>query len=304
MTTSCVLPASGAAAGNALLTCRRYKGDYGFNVFHNSNPQHGGSYARHERRMRDDEVEDFMKSVKGWVLVREAAARSRERDMAELEAMAAELSGRSQQKQQQQHHQQQSPAQAEEGSGTPHHRLRTASEEEADGTESVEDDPLPCSPSSLRLGEEAIQRTFRFNSFAEAYLFMGRFWAFCYGSDKYPPVTWDGCEVTVYLYSPSFHGLSKREARVAAFLNDQYNMLKKSRWQQGKILDGVVRTATIEELVGEEVQRALAQREAARRAPLPEATQRGPVDWERLITKSANTRGNDGAVRSEEGKHV
>jgi pterin-4a-carbinolamine dehydratase len=206
---------------------RMGKGDYGFNVFHNSNPQHGGSYARHERRMRDDEVEDFLKSVKHWTPVYE--------DVAENDRVDSE-----------------------------------------DGREADVAEPPTASP--LRMGEEAIMRTFTFDNFRDAYLFMGRVWAFCYGSDKYPHLTWEGTSITVYLYSPSFRGLSKREARVAAFLNDQYNMARKSKQQQRRIVDGIVQNAAVEEMVGHEVAQALARRHARRTAPLREVVE-GPLKW-------------------------
>nr|CCC92141.1 conserved hypothetical protein [Trypanosoma congolense IL3000] len=208
---------------------RRCKGDYGFNIFHNSNPQHGGSYARHERRMRDDEVEDFLKSVKGWVPVDECVA---------SEAREAGPSA--------------------EGEG-----------------------PAPL---TIFTGEEALKREFTFATFREAYLFMGRLWAFCYGSDKYPNVTWDGTTVTVYIYSPSFRGLSKREARLAAFLNDQYNMFKKSKRQQSAIIDSVVKQAAIENMIGDEVGKILRHREQERRKPLTEAVEGTVTVWETLIS--------------------
>lgn len=270
-----------ATARSVLYVSQRAKGDYGFNVFHNSNPQHGASYARHERRMRDDEVEDFMKSVKGWVLVREALAAQREDEKAENEAWARRLP--------------QSQRAEEEGSAAPSATAPTEGSRphEEGGAVGAEGDEPP-EPSPLKLGEEAIQRTYHFSTFGEAYLFMGRFWAFCYGTDKYPPVTWDGCNITVYLYSPSFHGLSKREARVAAFLNDQYNMLKRSRSQQERVLDGVAKKAAIEELLGEAVRREMAERHAARTAPLPEASADGLVDWEELMAETLRAKGGNG----------
>ncbi|CBZ24340.1 conserved hypothetical protein [Leishmania mexicana MHOM/GT/2001/U1103] len=228
-----------------LTTQRAQKGDYGFNVFHNSNPQHGGSYARHERRMREDEVEDFLKSVKHWRPVYEDVADS---DLVDDAQSSSSLS-------------------------------TSASSAE------------PPMPRFAHMGEEAIMRTFHFEAFREAYLFMGRVWAFCYGSDKYPHVTWEGTAITVYLYSPSFRGLSKREARVAAFLNDQYNMIRKSKWQQRRIVDGIVRKTAVEELLGEEVAAHLAHRETLRTAPLQEVKD-GPRSW-----RSANSDG-DGAGSS------
>lgn len=215
-----------AAFATPLVTQRAHKGDYGFNIFHNSNPQHGGSYARHERRMRDDEVEDFMKSVKHWRPVHEDVAGA------------------------------------------------------AQGASPSADEPPPGAYTNL--GEEAIMRTFDFATFREAYLFMGRLWAFCYGSDKYPHVVWEGTSITVYLYSPSFRGLSKREARVAAFLNDQYNMSRKSKLQQHRLVDGIVREATVEEVLGAEVAEHLAQRQAQRTQPLQEVRE-GPRTWRHAI---------------------
>lgn len=217
--------------GCALLSTTRGKGDYGFNVFHNSNPQHGGSYARHERRMREDEVADFFKSVKGWKLVWGEAEGEIE------EALTSDASG------------------------------------------SATEGPTA---SRLHLGDEAIMKTFTFATYEDAYRFMGRLWAFCYAADKYPHVKWEHTSITVYLYSPSFKGLSKREARVAAFLNDQFNMFKKSAKQQQKVLEGVVQHATVEEIMGKSVKQALEKREALRRAPLDEAGS-APKRWEELL---------------------
>ncbi|KPA75913.1 putative mitochondrial hypothetical protein [Leptomonas pyrrhocoris] len=228
----------------ALSLQRSCKGDYGFNVFHNSNPQHGGSYARHERRMRDDEVEDFLKSVKHWTPVYDSLAESDRLD------------------------------------GSPVHTDGVEAAAEENQSEDAAASPSP----SLHMGEEAITRTFTFETFRDAYLFMGRVWAFCYGSDKYPHVTWAGTSITVYLYSPSFRGLSKREARVAAFLNDQYNMARKSKQQQRRIIDGVVQTAAVGEMVGEEVAQALARRHARRTAPLREVVE-GPAKWRALMAR-------------------
>lgn len=125
-------------------------------------------------------------------------------------------------------------------------------------------------------------KTFAFKTYGDAYLFMGRLWAFCYSSDKYPHVTWNEKEITVYLYSPSFKGLSKREARVAAFLNDQYNMLKKSQLQREKVVSGVIAQATVEDMVGEEVKKHLAAREEERQRLVSEAVG-GPVTWKELL---------------------
>ncbi|GET86440.1 hypothetical protein, conserved [Leishmania tarentolae] len=235
--------------GSTLNTQRAHKGDYGFNVFHNSNPQHGGSYARHERRMREEEVEDFLKSVKHWLPVYE--------DVADGDLV-------------------------DEGQSSSSSTSASAAE--------------PPLPRLAHMGEEAIMRTFRFETFREAYLFMGRVWAFCYGSDKYPHVTWEGTAITVYLYSPSFRGLSKREARVAAFLNDQYNMLRKSKWQQRRIVDGIVREAAVEKLFGEEVAAHLAHRQSLRTAPLQEMKD-GPRRWRSAIGLPLHgpNSGSDGA---------
>lgn len=236
----------------------RCKGDYGFNVFHNSNPQHGGSYARHERRMRDEEVEDFLKSVKGWVPVWSSDA------TITTTTTAMSATGMS--------------TTVRDGEGASSHSL---SLHRSDPTSATEKD-LPPDPSPLQFGDEAIMKTFTFTEYKDAYQFMGRLWAFCYGSDKYPHVVWKEKDITVYLYSPSFKGLSKREARVAAFLNDQFNMLKKSAIQREKVKEGVVRKATVEEMMGEAVRRALEEREARRGAPVKEVMT-GPQRWERLL---------------------
>lgn len=220
----------------AVVCSRRWKGDYGFNVFHNSNPQHGGSYARHERRMRDDEVEDFLKSVKGWTPAGDDVPRGRNGD--------------------------------------------------GEKEEKKEEDEGPA-PVTVFMGEEAIKREFVFSTFRDAYLFMGRFWAFCYGSDKYPHVTWEGTRITVYLYSPSFRGLSKREARLAAFLNDQYNMFRKSKRQQEQIVRAVVKQSRMEELMGDGVAEELQRREVERRRPLAEAVKGSVSTWDDLLEEDS-----------------
>lgn len=230
-------------ASSPLLLQRAGKGDYGFNVFHNSNPQHGGSYARHERRMRDDEVEDFLKSVKHWVPVRSDAG--------------------------------------DGGEATAREPVSNGDSSSSSSSRSIDDLTLPAAP-PLRLGEEALMRTFRFDSYRDAYLFMGRLWAFCYGCDKYPPVQWEGTMIRVYLFSASFRGISKREARVAAFLNDQYNMLQKAKKQQHRIVADVVQESVVEGLIGTAVAERLAAREERRRAPLQEVKQ-GPQKWSDMI---------------------
>lgn len=179
----------------ALTLCSRTRGDFGMNLFHNSNPQHGGSYPRFERRMHDAEFEDFLSSVKGW----------------------------------------------------------------------DHDKDTQC-----------IWRSFYFDTYDDAYLMMGRLYAFCYASDKYPNITWDNKRIDIYLYSPTFKGLSKKEARVAAFMNDQMNMLRKSKHQQSKLLELASETI-VEQLVGDEVKATLEERAHSAAKPLPE-TVRGTLN--------------------------
>lgn len=252
---------NGGSTGWTTSVCasQRWKGDYGFNVFHNSNPQHGGSYARHERRMRDEEVEDFLKSVKGWVPVWSDSSSSCSSIFPSSFSSCASTS--------------KSPT-----SSTDPSRPTTTTTT----TTPLTPTDLPPDPSPIQYGDEAIMKTFRFAEYTEAYQFMGRLWAFCYGSDKYPHVVWKEREITVYLYSPSFKGISKREARVAAFLNDQFNMLKKSVIQRERVQDKIVQNATVEEIMGETVRRALEAKEARRGAPVEEMM-RGPRRWEELI---------------------
>lgn len=183
----------------AIIACCRQKGDYGFNNFHNSNPQHGGSYGRHERRLRDDEFEDFLKSVKGW-----------------------------------------------------------------------DHDP----------DTHTIWRSFYFDTFDDAYLYMGKLYAFCYGTDKYPHVTWDNTRIDVSLYSPSFKGLSKREARIAAFMNDHYNIMKKSKLQSSKLIE-IANESPLEAMFGAGVRAELEARKAEREKPIPEA--KSVHSWKKLM---------------------
>lgn len=231
---------------------KRKKGDYGFNVFHNSNPQHGGSYARHERRMRDEEVEDFLRSVKGWVPVW--------RDGTTPAATSTAAS-----------------------KGNPMGTCAPGVLPSLDSIcTTIALENLPPDPSQLQFGDEAIMKTFTFMDYNDAYLFMGRVWAFCYGCDKYPHVVWKGKEITVFLYSPSFKGLSKREARVAAFLNDQFNMLKKSGVQREKVKEGVVKRATVEEMMGEAVRKSLEAKKLKESDPVEEVRS-GLLRWEGLL---------------------
>eukprot|EP00796_Vickermania_ingenoplastis_P011708 gene11708-8055_t len=298
-------------------TCRRFKGDYGFNVFHNSNPQHGGSYARHERRMREDEVEDFHKSVKGWLPVWGTPPPNTSLAYVRDETVTGEICR--EREQQHRDHDVESGMSAAPAPpplpvrGGPLMDAVSVSSSSAGG-EMVVDDPYaatvgasadgPPEPSFLTYGDEAIMKTFSFPTYREAYLFMGRLWAFCYGCDKYPQVIWNHMEITVYLYSPSFKGLSKREARVAAFLNDQYNMFKKSRMQREKVLKEVVERATVEEVMGEEVRQTLQEREAQRRAKVTEAVV-GPQRWAQLLENGMKLKEEEyqeGAPRGEEAK--
>ncbi|RHW71112.1 pterin 4 alpha carbinolamine dehydratase [Trypanosoma brucei equiperdum] len=254
MRRSCCMATARGCLGNIRtsdVSTRRCKGDYGFNIFHNSNPQHGASYARHERRMREDEVEDFLKSVKGWVPVDEC-----------FPCVDAD-----------------------------------ADAEGADVRKEEKEEMGPA-PLTIFTGEGALKRDFDFANFRDAYLFMGRLWAFCYGSDKYPNVTWEGTRITVYIYSPSFRGLSKREARLAAFLNDQYNMFKKSKRQQKVIIDGVVKRSVIEDMMGECVAEALKRREEERRKPLAETVEGIATSWEAVLSKDGNNNNNGGTPSS------
>lgn len=279
----------GGAGLSVVTTSRRCKGDYGFNVFHNSNPQHGGSYARHERRMREDEVEDFLKSVKGWLPVWDTPApsttpryyattggeKTSEETVSNLKSNTVNVENNN-------------TNTNTSTTGSSHTHRTSVSDKNHENTNPTEGDDSPPTASMLTFGDEAIMKTFRFPEYKDAYLFMGRLWAFCYGSDKYPHVVWNHTEITVYLYSPSFKGLSKREARLAAFLNDQFNMFRKSAKQRERVWNGVVQRATVEEVVGEEVRRRLAEREAQRRRRVDEAVS-GPRRWEDLLSATATS---------------
>lgn len=180
---------SSVAACTPLATQIRRKGDFNSNLFHNSNPEHGGAYDQQERKARDDEIEDFLLSVKGWT-----------------------------------------------------HNPNT----------------------------DAIKKTFVFESFDTAYEFMGRLFAFCWGVDKYTPVTWHGNAITVELYSAHFKGLSKRELKIAAFCNDHFNMIKKSAQQVGMLHERSAQSS-VEALVGDGVRRATDARDRFFNEPAPES---------------------------------
>lgn len=138
-----------------LRRCRlRCKGDMVMNFLHDGNPQYGAPYNTYDRRMREDEFDDFMKSVKGWEV----------------------------------------------------------------------------------LESGAIRRTFNFADYNLAYDFMGRVLAFGYMADRYPRVHWDKLDVTATIYSGKFKGVSLREARLAAFMNDQWFLIKKANEQRDNLI--------------------------------------------------------------------
>lgn len=78
------------------------------------------------------------------------------------------------------------------------------------------------------LDSGAIHRTFEFASYKLAYEWMGRLFAYAYVSDKYPKLHWKGTSIEVTIYSGRFHGITRREARLAAFMNDHFNLLRKA----------------------------------------------------------------------------
>lgn len=174
------------SSSSTLSSSFRTRGDFGFNHIHSSNPQHGGSYARHDRALSDEEIEDFHKSVKGW---------SRDADT------------------------------------------------------------------------NAIWRSVYFDTFGEAYRFMGRLYAFCYCSDRYPPITWEGTRIDIQLFSPTFKGLSRSEARVAAFINDQLNMVKKGNQQRNKLLELVEKSSVTQFVKSDAEMKGQVQEPS----PIPEA---------------------------------
>lgn len=133
---------------------------------HDGNQEHGGVYNMHDKRCRDDELDDFLRSVKGWTI------------------------------------------------------------DEATG---------------------AISKTYKFDEMRTAYNFMGRLYAFCWNVDKFPLITWKGCEVETVLFSPKFKGLTKREVRVAAFMNDQSNLLNRAVKQRKRLEQTVVTTSYMAE---------------------------------------------------------
>jgi pterin-4a-carbinolamine dehydratase len=83
----------------------------------------------------------------------------------------------------------------------------------------------------------AIHRTFEFSNYKLAYEWMGRLFAYSYVSDKYPKLHWQGTHVEVTIYSGRFHGITRREARLAAFMNDHFNLLRKAQVAQKEHLE-------------------------------------------------------------------
>eukprot|EP00672_Neobodo_designis_P020048 CAMPEP_0174831190 /NCGR_PEP_ID=MMETSP1114-20130205/2960_1 /TAXON_ID=312471 /ORGANISM="Neobodo designis, Strain CCAP 1951/1" /LENGTH=160 /DNA_ID=CAMNT_0016065011 /DNA_START=140 /DNA_END=618 /DNA_ORIENTATION=- len=86
----------------------------------------------------------------------------------------------------------------------------------------------------------AITRSYKFADFMLAYEWMGRVLAFGYASTKYPRLKWEGTTISATVYSGHFKGLSHKEARLAAFMNDQANLIRKA----GEGREELLRTAT------------------------------------------------------------
>ena len=121
------------------------KGDLSWVHLHDGNPQWGAPYSQNDRKMRDDEFADFLKSVKGWNV-------------------------------------------DEKG---------------------------------------AMTKSFIFQNSQMTYEWMSRVMAFAWWTDKYPELTLTGNTATCRVYSGRFQGITHKEARLVAFLNDQAFMLKK-----------------------------------------------------------------------------
>jgi pterin-4a-carbinolamine dehydratase len=130
------------------------KGEMALNILHDGNPQYGAPYTTQDRVMREDEIEDFLKSVRGW----------------------------------------------------------------------------------QTLSSGAITKDFVFEDYWLAYEWMGRVLAFAYTSSKYPRLHWEGKRISVTVYSGHFKGLSNAEAVLAAFMNDQFFLIKKAAEQRDNLL--------------------------------------------------------------------
>ena len=52
-----------------LRTARFLKTDRVFNILHDCNPQIGAPYDTQDRVMKEDEMQDFLKSVRGWTVL-------------------------------------------------------------------------------------------------------------------------------------------------------------------------------------------------------------------------------------------
>ena len=84
----------------------------------------------------------------------------------------------------------------------------------------------------------AIQRSFQFETYRLAYEWVGRVMGYTYLSDKYAKVHWHEKHVDVTLYSARFKGITRREARFAAFMSDHFNLLRKAQQNQRELLAG------------------------------------------------------------------
>jgi pterin-4a-carbinolamine dehydratase len=86
------------------------------------------------------------------------------------------------------------------------------------------------------LDSGAIHRNFVFDNYRMAFEWMGRLMAYGYIADKYAKVHWQRNYVEVTIYSGRFHGITRREARLAAFMNDQFNLLRKAHVAQKEMV--------------------------------------------------------------------
>ncbi len=133
---------------------------------HDCNPESGGPYSVNDRKMREDEFEDFLKSVKGW-------------------------------------------------------------ERQPSG---------------------ALSKTFTFPDPMMLYQFMGRLTAFSFYCEKYPKVQVHKNKLTATVYSATFKGITSHEAKLAAFMNDHFNLMTKAQQQRERMLQHLATTEVMQVL--------------------------------------------------------
>jgi pterin-4a-carbinolamine dehydratase len=132
------------------------------------------------------------------------------------------------------------------------------------------------------LDSGAITKRFEFPDYMMVYEWMGRVMGFGYTCDRYPRLHWDGTFVTATVYSGHFRGITNREARLAAFMNDQCNLIKRAAEQRDNLFATITQSAAQAGFDANAVRHAptVAEREAALHAQARVPLEGDDANWQ------------------------